>query len=86
MATIPVVVLGAEEAVLSLIVDDATRLVTGYTLVRASNARPVEVFLTSGAFTFRQTVGVGNSTGSIPRNRQWNYDTATGTTYELAAR
>lgn len=86
MASIPVVAVEGGAAVLSLTVDDATRMVTGYTVTRTADIGPVEVHLTAGAFSVRQTVGVGQTSGSVPRNRQWNYDTAADMTYGLTAR
>lgn len=86
MATIPVVSLDGGAVVLSLTVDDATRAVTGYVLDRNDAAGPVEVNLSAGLFTLRQTVGAGRTTATIPKNRQWNFDTAADMTYGLTSR
>lgn len=85
MATIPVVTVGNNDVVLFLIVDDATRLVTGYTVSNTIGG-PVEVNLSSGAFTVKQAFGVGQTTATIPRNRQWNIDTAEDASYGLTVK
>ena len=86
MATIPVVALGGGKAVLSLVTDDATRAVTGYVVDRAADIGPVEVNLSAGAYSLRQTVGVGRTSASIAKNRQWNIDGDTDATYGLTSR
>lgn len=84
MATVPVV--AVEGCTLSLVVNDSTRMVTGYILDRAEGSRPAEVELSAGPFTVRQTVGVGRTSGNIPRNRQWNFDGESDMTYALTGR
>ena len=83
MAVIPVVMVGDNAAVLSLVVDDVTRIVTGWQcqnntpgpcLVRLSN---------TGVSVGQAAPGNQLTTANIVKNRQWNFDGDSEMTYEL---
>jgi hypothetical protein len=84
VASIPVA--SVPGVVLSLTVDDQTRMVTGYTVDREPDAGLVEINLSAGNFSIRQTFGIGRTSANIPRNRQWNFDGDTDMAYGITNR
>lgn len=72
----PAIIIGDNVVNLSLVVDDATRMVTGWSLVNNSTQTAV-VSLTEGAWSASQSFPPGSYSGSVPKNRQWNIDDET---------
>lgn len=74
------------DATLTLYVDDVSRMVVGWHMVN-NLPYPVEVNLTEGSFSASQTFQSGtNTTGTVPKNRQWNYDDGGTMSYGLTPR
>lgn len=85
MALIPVVALGDWTIVLSLNVDDVTRMVTGWQCANSTTS-PVLVRLSNTGFSVGQAAPAGQTTtAAVPKNRQWNFDGDSEMTYELTS-
>lgn len=83
MALIPVVSVGSGVVVLSLQVDDATRAVTGWQ-VQNDLPGPVRADVVCGGFSAHPSIPAGLTTGTVPKNRQWNFDADSGMSYSLS--
>ena len=82
MALIPVVAIGGDVVVLSLDVD-ASRTVVGWQCVNRTPG-PCLVRLSNGAYAVGQAApGNQTTTATVPRNRQWGFDSDSTMTYEL---
>ncbi|MGZ4617185.1 MAG: hypothetical protein ACXV3F_00345 [Frankiaceae bacterium] len=84
MAVRPVVSVGPDVLVLSLVVDDVSGSVTGWQ-VQNNTAGPAAVTLTSGAFSVTQSFPAGLSSGSVPNGRRWTFGADVGVSYSLTA-
>ena len=73
-------------AMLTMYVDDTSRMVVGWHMVN-NLTYPVEVNLSEGAWSADAIFQPGvEQTGTVPKNRQWNYDEGGSMTYGLTPR
>jgi hypothetical protein len=61
---------------------NAARTVIGWQVINGST-KDVDILLTTGNFAITQTFAPGTHSGSIPRNRQWNYDEGSDTSFGI---
>lgn len=85
MALIPVIAVENWSIVLSLDVDDVSRMVVGWQCIN-NNTIACLVRLSNTGYSIGQAAPAGQTTtAGVPKNRQWSYDGDSEMTYELTS-